>query len=51
MRVLAAASPPTDGGVPADGGACIPDNTVCTPGSGECCNGICCAASVCGCIP
>jgi hypothetical protein len=43
--------PPPDGGTALDAGACIPDNTACTPGSPDCCNGICCASAICGCIP
>jgi hypothetical protein len=44
--------PPPDGGTAPDGGfMCIPDNTPCTPGSPDCCNGICCNSAVCGCIP
>ena len=49
---LAGPPPATDGGV-ADGGgpSCIADNAQCTPGVGVCCNGICCPAGLCGCIP
>jgi len=49
--VSIAGPPPPDGGAPDGGPSCTPDNTPCTPGSANCCNGICCSTSVCGCIP